>query len=235
MFGQHNVPLQIEQEQISLSIEKEGDILLYKREYIDELVEKRILAKNADIIINPIKPINKPKKLTPYIIIEFENKLVIEPRAARKVYLKFPVEIGIFISQKKEFEILDIFSLTKNKFTLYGEPTGGAICKYWKSDVYSSIPSANPIYEGVLELNIKNKASKWEEIRKAVFNSYGMKIYYNENMISLKASMTIMNDVTAETDFIDSPLEKSMTGSIELYNAKKLQLITTKFVMRDGI
>ena len=235
MFGLHEVPFSIEKERISLSVEQAEEILIYKRKCGDEEVEKFLLAFEGNILINPIEPLQKPKEITPYLLIEFDKKLLVEPKATQKVYIKFPIEIGIFISGKKDFEVLDIVTLAKQKFTLYGDPRSGVICKDWRSDVYSSIPPVDSINEGVIELNISNMTAKWAEVTKSIFNAYGMKIYYNEELVSMKANMKILTKATAETDFIDSPLEQDMNKSLELYTVKKLPITTKKFVMREGL
>lgn len=213
-------------------------MLLYRRESVDEKVEKNLLASTGKILINPIEPLNKPKELTAYLLIEFERTLVVESGATQKIYAKYPLEIGVFISSGKgneNFKILDIFTLMKQKFSLYGDPSSGVICKYWSSAVYSSIPSVNPIHEGVVELSITNTSAKWVEVTKAVFNAYGMKMYYCDNMVAMKANMKIMKGKIAETDFFDSPLETGMKKSLELYTVRKVAIATTKFVMDAGI
>ncbi len=235
MFDYYDVPLGIAKEGISLSVEREGEVLLYWRESVDEKVEKNLPASTGKILINPIEPVNKPKELTSYLLIEFERTLVVEPGATQKIYAKYPLEIGVFISRNENFKILDIFTLMKQKFTLYGDPSSGVICKYWSSAVYSSLPSVNPIQEGVVELSITNTSTEWVEVTKAVFNAYGMKMYYSEDMVAMKANMKIMKGKIAETDFFDSPLETGMKKSLELYTVRKVAITTTKFVMEAGI
>ena len=62
-----------------------------------------------------------------------------------------------------------------------------------------------------------------------------MKIYYNDDMVSMKGKMSIVTASTAETDFVDSPLIKGMNKSLELYTVRKIPMLSRKFVMRDGI
>ena len=235
MFGPYNIPFRAERENILVETIIDADSTSYQRKLDEDTVDKKILSTNKKIIISPIKPINQPKKLTPNLMIEFDTTLFLEPRSTTKTYLKFPIEIGVFIVGGKSFELLDVFSVLKQKYTLYGDPINGVICKYWKSSVEVVPPETHLLHEGVMELSVTNKSSSWLEVKKAVFNCYGMKIYYNEKYVSLKADMKIFTEQTAETDFIDSSIEKKMTKSVELYNAKKLQLTTTKFVMREGI
>jgi len=235
MFGYHNIPLKIEKEGISIFVKKTGDNLSYKREYTGEKVEKILLTSSDKIQINPIEPLHKPKELTPYLLVEFEKAIVIEPKAKKKIFLKFPIEIGVFISGQGDFKILDIITLMKQKLSLYGEVRGGIICKYWFSEVFSSVPSVNPIKEGVIELTITNTNPRWHEVSKAVFNAYGMKIYYNENTVSMKSHMKIMSGGIAEIDFYDSPIYKGMNKALELYTARKIRIAATKFVMEWGL
>jgi hypothetical protein len=235
MFGSYEVPLSITQEKIALSIKKEEETLRYKRECNGEKVEKVLLTDGGKILVNPVEPVNKPKELTPYLFIELGSLVVVEPKSTQTVFLKFPIEIGIFISKNENFEVLDILSLMKQKFTLYGDPRNGFICRYFKSEVHSTLPRVDPICEGVLELTMTNTTPNWVDVTKAIFNAYGMKIYYNDHMVSMKANMKIRGNQIAENDFVDAPLEPDMKKSLELYTARKLLVTGTKFTMELGI
>ena len=235
MFGTHAIPLSLKNEELSLLIDKEGDLFVYKREAGNEKKEKIILGNEKKIIINPIEPLNQPKDLSQYLDIEFSRTLTIEPGSSRKIFLKFPLEIGVFLFEKNTFDVLDIFTLTKPKFTLYGDPHSGMICRYWRSDIFSLPPPLEYYREGVMELTLTNTGEEWEEVSKAIFNAYGMKIFYNDKMVAMKAEMKVMSQSTAETTFFDSPLKKGMKKALELYVAKKTPITTTKFMMREGI
>ena len=89
MFGYHKIPLHIEQDGIPLSVQREGENLLYKRACLEEEVEKTLLAGTGKVLLNPVEPLNKPKVLTQYLLIEFEKALVIEPRGTERISLHF--------------------------------------------------------------------------------------------------------------------------------------------------
>lgn len=235
MYRYYDAPFKIVKDGITLTLEREGERLLYRSVYADKKVEKILLADNGKVLINPVEPLNKPKELTSYLLIEFERTLVVEPGSTKSIFVTYPIEIGVFIAGSNQFEIIDILTLAKQKFTLYGDPRSGVICKYWRSEVYSSLPSVDPLHEGVIELSITNTTTGWIEVTKAIFNAYGMKIYYNEDRVSMKATMKIMSWRSAEIDFVDSPLEEGMEKSLELYTVRKLPVVTTKFVMEVGI
>jgi hypothetical protein len=235
MFGIYDVPLKIDKGGISLSIKKKGEGLVYKRESAGEIVEKLLLTESGNILVNPVEPLNTPETLTSNFLIELEESLIVEPRATRKIFLTFPIEIGIFISKDKRFEILDIFSLEKQKFTLYGNPRGGVICKYWMCKVHPTEPSKDPLHQGIMELSVKNQTPRWSQINQAVFNAYRMKLYFNENIVSMRAKMEIIGEDTAETEFVDSPLKHGMTKSLETYVVGTLDVRASKFLMEAGI
>ena len=235
MFGEYDIPVNIQQDNLSISVQKEDNLLIYRRTCLEEKTEKNLLINNGKIILNPVEPLNIPKSLTTYLLIKLEKTLVLEPKSTKKVFLKFPLEIGVYLSNSQDLQVLDVFTLTKPKFTVYGDPRNGVLCKHWKSDIYTSIPSVVPVYEGVIQLKIENTNPDWIEITKAVFNAYGMKIYYNDRMAAMKAKMKIRSGSIADTDFRNSPIEEGMTNALEIYTAPKLSIASKEFVMEFGL
>jgi hypothetical protein len=235
MYRYYDAPFKIVKDGITLTLEKEGERLLYRSVCADKEVEKIILASDGKVLINPVEPLNKPKELTRYLLIEFERSLVVGPGSTKRIFVTYPIEIGVFIAGSTQFEIIDILTLVKQKFTLYGDPRSGVICKYWGSEVYSSLPSVDPLHEGVIELSMTNTTTWWVEVAKAIFNAYGMKSYYNDDLVSMKATMKIMSKTLAETDFVDAPLQEGMKKSLELYTVRRLPVVGTKFVMEVGL
>jgi hypothetical protein len=235
MFGGYDIPLKISNKEFSLSFEKKGEGVFYKREFLNEKVEKIIDSSDGQVFINPVEPLYLPKKITANLLVEFPNPVTISPKGSLRVFVKFPIEIGIFMMKHKKMELLDVLTLRRQKFSLYGSASFGVICKYYKSEVYSELPTVNPLHEGVIELGISNKSNTWNDLTKAVFNAYGMKIYYSKDLVSMKASLTILDEGIAETSFINSPFEKGMSKSLELYVAKKLRYTETKFLMEAGL
>lgn len=234
MYGSYRFPVNIKEKDIEIRIEKIENFYTYTREIPGEKVEKVIVANEGELIVNPVEPCNLPIDFSDFLNIEFEKNVVLEPKSSKKIFLKFPIEIGVFLYNKKDIEILDIFALVKQKYTLYGEPRNGIICRYWESGVYLTMPEIDPYREGVLSLRINNDISEWTNVTKAVFNASAMKIYYNE-IVSMRAVMDISGKKVAETYFRDSPLEAGMSKSLELYTARKIPIVGRKMLMEWGI
>jgi hypothetical protein len=237
MFGHYTIPLELACEGISLSLEKDGESFIYTSSCAGVHVEKILLADRGEVLINPVEPMHKPKELTSSLLVEFEKPILVDPEARKRIFVTYPIEIGVFISTNTAvFEVLDVLTLALQKFTLYGNPRSGTICRYWKSNVYSSLPSMEPLHEGVIELRITNTTKEWVKVTKAVFSAYGMKMYYSTDLVAMKATMKIMHGGLAETGFIDAPLERGMKKSLELYTARKLPMVAIpKFVMEAGL
>ncbi len=235
MYGTYSPPLKIKTKKLSINFSKKGEGWEYKRSLSGE--EKRVSTffSKGKIIINPVEPVNVPKEISSHLLIELEKEVVLAPKERIKLYLKFPIEIGVLLSTGKNYRVLDVFTFTKPKYTLYGSIKNGIICKYWKSDISTKIPKVNALEEGVIEVDITNKSGEWVNIVNLVFQAHGMKIYYNKNLVSMKSVVSVINDDVAEIDFINAPLKEDMKKSIELYIAKKLIPLTGKFVMEEGV
>lgn len=235
IYGPHTIPNKITHEDFTLSFQEFGVNFIYSHEIGQDREEKLILGKKKSIQVNPVAPLTKPMHITPYLLIEFVKPLLIDARVTATMYLKVPVDIGVFLLGRDAHEILDIVSLTKAKYILYGDPRSGLICRYVLSDLHQEIPAVDIFRAGVLELKMTNKTSEWAQISLAVLNAYGMKIYFSDSMISMKAEMEIQSHTSAETRFIDSPLSPEMKKSLELFPEKRHPLATAKFMMREGL
>ena len=235
MFGQYDIPIRIEQEGITVSVQKEGENILYTRECLGESVEKILVAGSGKLLLNAVEPVNKPTTLPSHLLIEFANTLQVEPKGTMNIFLTFPVEIAVFMPSNEEFEVIDAFTLARQKFTLYGDPINGVICKYWKSSIYTAEPSLNRIEEGLIELAVTNTTTGWVEVTKAVFNAYGMKIFYDAERVSMKANMKLKAGGSAETECMDEPIVEGMTKSIEIYTVRKLSVTKKNFIMEFGL
>ena len=231
LFGTHAIPVKLTEEGISLSMEKHEGSLLYRRELGEATVEKVLLSSRDEILVTPVEPVNRPKKLSPFFLVELERTVMVEPKTTQKIYLTFPVEIGVFVSGEGAIKRLDILTLARQKFTLYQDIERSIICRYWKSDVFTAPPSLHPLHEGVMEFTITNHDTHWFELAKAVFNVNRMRIYYTESQVSLKAAMLVTKAGIAETEFVDSPLEEDMKRAVKLTTTRTPAVLSKRFVM----
>ncbi|MCF7857718.1 MAG: DUF432 domain-containing protein [Candidatus Cloacimonetes bacterium] len=236
MYGTHEIPLSLQEKDISINVTKTEFGYQYIRQIAGGLeFQKALLAVRSKILITPVEPLNHPKHITNFLLLEFDRELMIAPQQEKTLYATFPIELGVFIYAKQTYELFDKISCIPAKYSLYGDPKNGVVVRYHLTSVYSKIPQVDPLHFGIIQMNIKNNNSNWNTITKIVLNAYGMKLYYSPLQVKLFASMKISDELSAETDCYEPSTEKNFKKSIEIYQSKKLSILTTKFNMMDGI
>jgi hypothetical protein len=234
MYGIYDYTFQYVSDNISAGIEKENDLYHYHRKIPGEKsVEKIIMSNSGAIIVNPVEPLNLPHEVTNFLEIKFDP-IFIEPYSEKEIFLLFPLEIGVFIKAKKDIEVLDIFSLVKQKYSLYGSPSEGIITRWAFSEIFPSIPEVDHNEQGILKLIITNSTKEWVEVTRVVFEGSGMKIYYGD-VVSMIGRMKILSKKIAETEFIDQPLQVDQEKSIELYSARDIPVVKRSYTMEWGL
>ncbi|WOF16109.1 DUF432 domain-containing protein [Methanoplanus sp. FWC-SCC4] len=236
MFGKHSFDFQYHTDEIEIGIKKEnGFFKYYRRIPGDDVFEKKILEENGMVIINPVEPVNLPKTVTKSNHLEIEfDPVIVGPNQKKEIFLKFPVEIGVFLISNKYSHLIDIFSFNSPKLSLYGNPNGGTITRWTKSEIYSSVPETDNQKEGVISIEIENKMSEWMEINRIILDGYGMKLYYDKSLVSMAGRMKIQSKKDAETLCCARPLNKGMKKSIEVFAARNIPVVGKTFTMEWG-
>ncbi len=239
VFDHYTVPVVAAQDHLLVTLRKDGEKLLYSRKLGEEMLEKTLLARDGQLLFNPVEPINKPKEISPFLLVEFEQALLVQAKETVEIMVTFPVEIAsIFVNGDQSMTVLDVFCLTAPRYTLYGSPITGMICRYWKSPVYLEPPAVAPYREGILEVSIQNATNRWIEVHKAVFSAHDMKIYYDLQQVAMRGYMRILSVNVAETGFTgESP---SRTGfqakkAVELLSSRKHLVVGPRLLMEEGL
>jgi len=223
VYGTYDYSCHIKEGEISIDVERSARYLTYKRICRGESAERTIASDNGSIIINPVEPLNLPKEVTRYLELHF-NSIFVEPETTHQLYLTFPVEIGVFIQAKEDHDLLDVFSLSKPKYSLYGPPDNGCVTRWHESPVHTVIPATDPLREGVLDLTIVNKGRTWIEVSRAVFVNAGMTLWYGD-YVTMSARMEIFSNIVAETKVLFTPEKSGMVRSLPAYSAKKVSVV----------
>lgn len=235
MFGSFDIAdLKLRIGDVEIRFERDGKLFRYVREG-DGRVEKNVFSTSGRVIVNPVEPVNLPKRITNFLLVKFSRSFIAEPKSSTEVFLTFPVEIAAFVAAKRSVGLVDVFSLVRPKYTLYGNPRNGIICRFWESDVHFEIPEVEYYREGVMKLRITNSDDDWIEISNLVFDIYGMKIYYDESLVCTTASANITSPKVAETMFIERAIRDGMKKSLELYTARRIGVPRNRYVMEWGL
>jgi len=237
IYGTHAVPFEFIRDELTLKATLENQHINYTRELEEDIVEKAVISEDTRMTIQPVEPLNLPKDLTSSLLIDLENPIVIDAGVKKDIFVTFPIEIAVFLESGSENKPLDLFTMAKQKYTLYGDVKTGTICKYWSTQHSTTIlEDLDPLVEGIMALTIINRTKEWKEVKKAVFDAYGMKIYYDDERVGMKGAMFIKEEELSETGFSNKPIVENMTKAKEVYKKKKSAIKGgTKFVMESGI
>ncbi|MDH7593455.1 MAG: DUF432 domain-containing protein [Methanomicrobiales archaeon] len=234
MFGTHDYSLSIDRQGMRIRVERSSGVFRYIRETEGKRVEKVLSSPYARILLHPVEPVNLPKKLTRLLEIEFDP-VVMGPNSEKTFYLKFPIEIGIFLEEDGMRDVIDLVSIAPPKFSLYGNPRSGVITRYFRSNTYFDIPEVEPCLEGVLKLTVKNPLRENVEVSRVVLEGHSMMLYFGR-FASMIAYLQIVNSQTGETYFMDEPLELGMERAIKLYKVRRMPVAgLERAIMIGGI
>lgn len=233
MYGTYRYPLAIEEESISIEVTEENGLFVYRRVCGDDTRECVISSPEGELIINPVEPVNLPKNITRFLELEFDT-VVMSPESEDSLYLTFPIEIGVFLKSGKSVSLLDIFSQVTNKYSLYGSPKAGVVVRWHKSELYKRMPETDNLREGVMSLKIINPEREIVEVSRCVFDSYGMKIFYNDWYVTMSAELKVFPKDEAETRFVNAPVVEGTDRTIELYYGRDIPVVGKFYTMKWG-
>lgn len=233
MYGAYRYPCKIEEESISIEVVLEDGLFIYRRVCGDEKREVILSSPDGELIINPVEPVNLPRNVTRFLEIEFEN-IIMPPESEDLFYITFPVEIGVFFKTGKDALLIDIFSQVPAKYSLYGSPKTGEIVRWHRSGLYRKMPETDNLKEGVMSLKLINPERRVVEISRAVFDSYGMKIFYNDWYATMSAELKAISKDEAETRFINAPIIEGTDGIVELYYGRDIPMVGKFYRMGWG-
>jgi hypothetical protein len=234
VYGVHSLPYEYRDDLVMLYSGPEEESTIYRRVIGNEKVEKILGKDEKQLLINPVEPINLPLPLCRHLEIAFPP-VVLRPGTERKVYLTFPVEIGVFLGWEGNYDILDLFSFAPVKFSLYGTPNTGLITRWYYSQVHGTIPEVDRFREGVLELTLKNRSADYLEVSRTIFERSEMRLFYGD-LVAMTAVMEIYSHVVAQTRFPPRSAFPGLTGSLALHTAQKIPVVQHKgFLMEHGV
>jgi len=223
VFGRYGGDLTYSDKNITISVERGGTPPRYVRACRDERVEKILPAGEGSVIINPVEPVNLPLPITRLLEIAFPATVLL-PKSERRVFLTFPVEIGVFLEGGGDLHVLDILSCTPAKYSLYGLPGTGQITRWHRSEVCCEAPVTDRFFHGVIDLTLKNASAETTEVSRAVFDSNSMHLFYGE-YVSMAAVMEVYSPMIARTSVNEMPAVSGMTPCIELYMARRIPAV----------
>lgn len=207
---------------IEIKIERIGEhVFSYiRKDAEDNILKKIIPITSSDLTIElcPIRPLNYPAHRTNHVYLDFESPIFLSEDSAATVFVRCPIEVGIFLVHDGHKDSLDWFTCDplNSRFCLYGTPESGTLCKYMNSEIVESYDDSIPFQNAVLKIDIKNELSRGVTVSKIVFPITGNSIYYKNSKAivdsltaTFKKKLTLeiidVDSIMIQTDWIKSP------------------------------
>ncbi len=216
---------------VEINVERMGEhVFSYTRKDAEDNILKKIIPiKSPDLTLElcPIRPLNHPARRTSHVYLDFESPVFLSEGSAATVFVRCPIEIGVFLVHGQHKDSLDWFTCdpVNSRFCLYGSPESGTLCKYTNSEIVESYEDSIPFRNAILKIDIKNELDKGFTISKIVFPITNNSLYYkNSKAIIDSLTATLKKKLTLEiididvshiqTDWTESPTFE-MTESIK--------------------
>jgi hypothetical protein len=225
VFGEFSPPYRFERDGLSLSLEMMEGHYQYRRDLAGDRVEKAISVGLSRLLVHPVEPFHTGPETAGHLELEFPS-LILEAGATETIFLTFPIEVGVFVEGIRETEILDVFSVNRPKYSLYGTPRRGVITRFARGGRHREIPAVDVAGEGVLKLTIRNMLSEWAKVSRVVMDSPEMHLY-SSDFAGLVATMRITGREAAEVTGVDRPLKGGMSRAHDLFTARRILRLGT--------
>lgn len=159
-----------------------GSAFSYSRRDAGGTIEKMIPSESGQVSIEvaPIRPLNYPARRTSHMYLELDREIYLGGGAAASVYVRCPIEIGVFLAGQGR-DSLDWIACNKagSRFGLYGPPDTGLLCKHARAQLASGYADSEPYSDGVMRIVIENTLKSGQAVSKVVFPITDNSVYYD--------------------------------------------------------
>ncbi len=159
----------------SYIISKEENRYVYRRG------DKSVVAP-SDLKIEDLPILSINENVTEFFGVVLDPPVYVGVDSSVKFYVKIPLDIGVYITDGRNYKLIDKIEIHPKKYALYGDVAKGKIYRYWKTN-----PLLNPFltekHEAILAIEAINKAESIGAISKVIFDSKHFSLFKKDNMI----------------------------------------------------
>lgn len=229
-----------------------GDNFRYRREHNGKTVAERLFTNkdaSVQLALWPTRPISTPQPLGHHIMLRLNPAISLPPRSKTTHHLTMPIEIGVFTVSKGvngdngNNYMIDTFSLTQQRYALYGAPETGYICRLHDT-VPDRVAKPVPYEEAAVVMQFENILDDWVTVTRLVLEANMVDLYAKEDTVYLEDSHVIIEEGNLADVFLNN--KPPLPGLQEVpmpENTKKIRLSllertglgdTCKFTMEYG-
>lgn len=195
MYGPISTGTVVEAGGSIIRLEKAGNgaMLKYTRDQDGSIASSMMLSPSSRVRLLPSTPRLLPSQgLATCVMVELDQPIIVASGESVTVNLSVPVDVVVESFSSVEDAggtVIDVFSPAATpKLALYGEPTEGFICRYWRTSVEGRAGA------GVARarVTIRNKWRRPGKVGTIILPLAGLRVYYKPGSWEAVASNAIM-------------------------------------------
>ncbi|UVS69195.1 DUF432 domain-containing protein [Nitrososphaera viennensis] len=244
LFGRHKVKAGSEPLEITFRNQKiviaggAAGAYSYKRYAAGALAAETTIVSDKDdgivVGIFPIAPLLTPKQVAKNMYIKFRSPVVMDQRSDAVVYTKIPIEIGVYRQSEDEELLIDAFSLSLQRYALYGSPEAGTVCRFFESETSTTEDGicAEKYTEATVRIRISNAIDNVVKISKVIVPMDGVVLDHAQDDAWVPGGVDVRLDVAFGKDIVNVRINTKVKRADKTSVAKREE--TLVFMMDAG-
>ena len=183
------------------------------RVYVKDRYQKSsyIVSKESEVVLKPIPPLNVPLRITEYLLLQFEEPILINKNM--NFWVRAPYELAVLADDA----VLTYLTPFKVKHTLFGEIIGGRICRYFMTSTYFRRPSKG--LEALVKISIRAHSTML--IDNIVIPLNNVRIYVSKDKVYYNIVHITINRGAKVELLPEAPVPDTTAIDVNLSNAGK--------------
>lgn len=250
LFGRHKIqagsgPLEITfcDQKIAVVAEGKGGkgsggAYSYRRYSAGALAAETTIVSDRDggigIGVFPVPPLLTPKQVARNVYVKFKSPLVMDQRSDAVVYAKIPIEIGVYRQSEGEELLVDVFSLSPQRYALYGAPDIGTVCRLAESETGMTEEgiSVEKYTEALIRIRVSNEIDNVVKINKVIVPMEGVVLDHAQDNAWVPGGVDVRLDMAFGKDIVNVRINTKVKRADKTSKGKKEE--TLAFMMDAG-
>ena len=185
------------------------------RVYVKDRYQKSsyIVSKESEVVLKPIPPLNVPLRITEYLLLQFQEPLLISKNM--NFWVKAPYELAVLADDT----VLTYLTPFKVKHTLHGEIIGGTICRYFLTSTYFRRPMKGS--EALVKVSVIARATMLMD--GIVIPLSNVRIYVSDERVFYNVVRVTVNKGIKVELLNEAPVPKATAIDTSLSNVGKFR------------
>jgi len=243
IFGRHTLRSGMEEETAEVGgntivLGSIGSAFTYRRYEGDKVASESLIVTDTKVTyvgLFPNPPIKTPKEVAKNVYIKFKSPMIIDQRSISVLYSKIPIEIGVYRQHEDEEFLIDVFSLARQRYALYGSPESGVVCRFIEAEAVTdkSTLDVRKYEEAMVRIRVNNGIDNVIKVSKIIIPVEDVVLEHKDDDVWVPGSVEMALDTAFGKDVVTVRLTNTRVKRRDKTSAKKIEE-TLVFLMDAG-